>query len=259
MRWMFVLTMLLASCSYEKSKMVNPIVHDPPGGMPNKTYEYLLPFSRSEVLAEHKSLITPWFDRFLSKSPSEIREKLKADWDKFSAKGAVTFRDYLLTLSPKSIVIDGKKIWLALHSGSNTIMIHEPRTLSQADSDFISKFDSQSIEVFCTHFFEAHEGVTSYTSAISMNLQPISNDNFAKSGNWIDGLFLYYICNGDGIFLAPDGKVGRWRHDIAWNDAPKDDQPSAVKHCFDSFDQFIVAYVEYAQMDRVQKKATVFW
>ena len=226
--------------------------------MPEKTYEYTLPISKSAILAEHESVLTPWFDRFLNKSPSEIKNLLTADWNEFSDKGATTFRNYLLTLSPKSIVIDGDRIWLALHSNVNTIMIHEPRILSPADSEFIRRFNSPSLEIFCTHFFEAYEDVTPYANAISMSLERISNAHFAKSGDWVGGVFLYYISNGDGILLAPNGKVGRWCHEIGWDDAPGYNGPCAVEECFDSFDQFIINYVEYAQMDVAERKTTAF-
>lgn len=258
MRWTLAPILLLTSCSFENPKMANPIVHDPPGGMPEKTYEYTLPITESTVPAEHKAMLTPWFERFLNKTPSEIKKQLSTDWNEFSAKGAVTFRNYLLTLSPKSIVIDGDRVWLALHSDANIIMIHEPRNLSQADSKFIREFNAPSLEIFCTHFFESYEDVTPYANAISMSLKPISNDDFAKSGDWVNGVYLYYICNGDGILLAPDGKVGRWCHEIGWNDAPGYNRSCAVEQCFESFDQFIVNYVEYAQMDYAERKTTVF-
>jgi hypothetical protein len=138
-------------------------------------------------------------------------------------------------------------------------MIHEPRNLSLSDSEFIRGFSSPSLQVFCTHFFEAYEDVTPYASAISMSLEPISNDHFAKSGDWVNGIFLYYISNGDAIMLAPDGRVGRWCHEIGWGDAPGYNRPCAVEQIFDSFDQFIVSYVEFAQMDRAQRKTTAFW
>ena len=159
---MILTVLLLTSCSTENMQRANPIVHDPPGGMPNKTYEYVLPITTSAIHPEHLQLLTSWFKRYIDKSPREVRQILSADWRTFSDADAIKFRDYLLTLTPKSIVVDGDGIWLALHSDSlaNSMMIHEPRKLTKPETEFVQSFNVDSLEVFCTHFFEAHEDVT---------------------------------------------------------------------------------------------------
>ncbi|MBT5019312.1 MAG: hypothetical protein HON04_11275 [Planctomicrobium sp.] len=240
---------------------VNPIVHGPPGGMPKKTYEYLLPVKKSEILPEHYLLLTEWFQRYLNLSSTEVRELLSSDWNGFKPTAAVNFRDYLLTLLPNSIVIDDNRVWLALRSESpdDSIMIHEPHILTKLETEFVQSFHVDSLEIFCTHFYEAYESTTPYDNALSMRPEPLTNHSFAKSGDWLNGMYLYYIASGDGIMMAPDGRIGRWSHDIASDDAPGYNRSNAVEVCAPSFEEFISQYIAYLKMDKDGRRGTMFW
>jgi hypothetical protein len=71
-------------------------------------------------------------------------------------------------------------------------------------------------------------------------------------------MYLYYICNGDAILMSPDGRVGRYSHDIGLDDAPGYNRPCAVDQCAKSFDEFVDRYVAYLGMTWEEQKHTVF-
>ncbi len=59
--------------------------------------------------------------------------------------------------------------------------------------------------------------------------------------------------------MAPDGRIGRWCHEIAWDDATGYNRQCAVEECAPSFSEFVSQYIAYLRMDRDDRQATAFW
>lgn len=234
--------------------------HNPPydGGEP--TYEYELPFSR--VKPNHEELVTEWFERMRGKSSSDITQILAHDWRSVSGASFKTFTSRLLSMPPRSLVIDHNRIWLALQGPEDehdVIMFHEPRQLNQEEQSFVQQFPHSELMNFCSHFHDTYEYFTPYQNGLWMSSYPASNDSMGKLGDWEHGMYLYYICSGDGMVMNREGVVGRWSHEIGWGDAPGYDRDVAVEPIAENFSEFINIYLQYLQISREEKRDTPFW
>lgn len=236
----------------------NPISYE------DVTFEYLLPFEETVIRDDHQELFTPWFRRFFGSSPPRIGSLIFDEWKDFTSPTSILFRDHLSLRIPKSVVVDGGRIWMSLQLCDATdeyeaFLVHEPRLLSVAETDFLSEFNIDGLEDFCVHYFDAQECVLPSLNAMSMSVEPITCERFPKCGDWEGGIYLHYICSGDAILMAPDGRIGRWEHEIGWDDAPGYNRPCAVKDLELSFDDYVRRYVEYLEYDEQERRDTMFW
>lgn len=240
-----------ASCSESSMSKANVLVHDGPSGILEKTYEYLLPFDGSALRAEHRSLLTPWFARFMEMDTTQIRAKLAAEWQALSHPDLTSLRDHMLSRSPRSIVVHEDRVWLCTEapgSGLIPLLMREPRTLNEEQLRFVNGFDLPALAPMCSHFFDVQEEIGPYNNSWRMRPQPTSVARFPGIGKWQEGLELYYVCSGDMIVLSTTGRIGRWGHHV-----------SAVGECASSFEDLIDQYVAYLEMPRDRRKTTIFW
>lgn len=243
--------------------MTRPIVHDFWGSW--ETWEYPFPLSERDFAEYETQEFSPWFQRLVGSSGTEVLQILRQDLAHLTSPAACRFRDSLLSLhDAKSIVIDhysGRfsypRLVLSNRVSERDLLLIEPQAFTVEQHRLLAGFPAEGLGELAVHFRcdVAHPGCfTAADEGLRIEPQLAEKSRLTarkwtraenkRYGAWLDSIPVYFFGSGDALYLRRDGVIGRWWHEGAWS--PNPDWDEGMTLAYESFEEWIQAVNEFA-------------